>query len=152
MIHLREEEMTDYVNNLLNTEHSMKVKQHLSVCEPCQKQTLLIQELLMEWQQPSVSSSIDLTDQVMKKIAESAPTVSRTPRASKWKNVVNFGLAATAAILFSVFNASDIVQEKSEKAIHSVATGMEEVETTIKENGSLLGSITINWNNGGDIK
>ncbi len=150
MIHIREDELVSFANDELDVERARQVKEHLSVCRPCHQQFLLIQELTIEWQEPSTHSSVDLTDQVMNTLFKSPPAVSVTPRASRWKIYVHFGLAATAAILFSFFNATDALQEKSEKVIVSATNRMEKVETAIKQKNSILGSISIKWTNGGD--
>ena len=141
MNHLSDNELINYINGKLSDDWNKKIEHHVITCNECRETVSFLQEMNNEWENPSSSTILDFTDNVMNKIHAAGPVYENnllTPQVVEIKKVkpnknlkyLHFGLAAAAMILFSQVGLGDLVKEKSIDFVGSSSKKMNQASIT----------------------
>lgn len=108
MTHISHEKLQDYTDGSLNDDENKLIESHLSTCAECNQLQLLLENLHMEWENPSIDSPVNLTKDIMKQIS--------TPRKNN-SIYIHLALASVATIIFSLFQMDQRLIESSNKVV-----------------------------------
>lgn len=124
MTHISPEKLQDYTEGFFTDDENKLIEYHLSTCAKCEHLQLLLENLHMEWENPSMDSPLNLTKDIMKQIA--------TPRKNK-SIYIHLALASVATIVFSLFQMDQRLIESSNKVVYLTHQSVQYTKDSIQD-------------------
>ncbi len=125
MKHLTSDQLLSYQQKKLSNKESLLLEQHLNECISCQAELELLNELDIEWMNPS---EFNFSDELMNEIMKQTESIQITEKTNEKKSstnskkvrLIHLVLAAAATFLFFQFQLTERITNSNRHVVQTI--------------------------------